>query len=80
MRGGGEWPAVADFDTALYASLLFLEVACAAIVAVEWRSGRVRWPMPTLLAYYVVMHLTATPVALSEGFQEFSRWYAMVGR
>lgn len=71
---------VPDFDAALYASLVFLEVTCAAIVLIEWRSGRVRWPMPTLLGYYLVMHVTLTPLATSKGFQSFSDWFGMVGR
>lgn len=71
---------VTDFDAALYAALLFLEVACAAIVLLEWRSGRVRWPMPVLLGYYLIMHVTAAPLASSKGFQEFSNWVGMAGR
>jgi len=71
---------VPDFDAALYAALLSLEFTCAAFILVEWRSGRVRWPMPLLLGYYLVMHVTATPVATSERFQAFSNWVAMVGR
>lgn len=71
---------VPDFDAALYASLIVLEVACAAIVVGEWRSGRVRWPIPALFAYYVGMHVTLTPLATSAGFQRFSDWFAMVGR
>lgn len=69
-----------DFDAAAYASLVCLEVACAAILAWEWRSGRVRWPMPVLLGYYLVMHVTMTPVANNEGFQQFSNWVGTVGR
>jgi uncharacterized membrane protein len=71
---------VTDFDAGLYAALLTLEVACAALLVVEWRSGRVRWPIPVLLAYYLVMHVTATPVATSERFQAFSNWLGTVGR
>ena len=71
---------VTDFDAALYASLTFLEVACAAIILVEWRSGRVRWPIPALLAYYLLMHVTLTPLATSRGFQSFSDWFGMAGR
>ena len=69
-----------DFDAALYASLIFLEVACAAVVWLEWRSGRVRWPMPVLLGYYLLMHVTLTPLAASQGFQNFSNWFGMAGR
>ncbi|MEP7365239.1 MAG: hypothetical protein ABI972_18455 [Acidobacteriota bacterium] len=71
---------VPDFDAALYAALIFLEIACAAIVFLEWRSGRVRWPMPVLLGYYLLMHVTLTPLATSEGFQRFSDWFGMAGR
>lgn len=71
---------VPDFDAGLYASLVTLEVACTAIVLAEWRSGRVRWPIPVLLGYYLLMHVTLTPLATSPGFQQFSRWFALVGR
>ncbi len=75
------FPSLApDFDAALYLSLIFLEVACAAIVWLEWRSGRVRWPMPVLLGYYLLMHATLTPLASSPGFQRFSNWFGMAGR
>lgn len=71
---------VPDFDAGLYASLVSLEVACAVIVLAEWRSGRVRWPIPTLLAYYLFMHVTLTPLASSPSFQRFSDWFALIGR
>jgi hypothetical protein len=71
---------VPDFDAALYASLISLEAACAALVLAEWRSGRVRWPMPVLLGYYLFMHVTLTPLATSKGFQDFSNWLGMAGR
>ena len=75
------WPSlVPDFDAALYASLIVLEVTCAAIVFLEWRSGRVCWPIPALLGYYLSMHATLTPLATSRGFQSFSDWFAMAGR
>ena len=70
---------VPDFDAALYASLIFLEVTCAVIVLVEWRSGRVRWPIAVLLGYYLLMHVTLTPLATSRGFQSFSDWFGMAG-
>lgn len=75
------FPSIApDFDAALYAALIFLEVSCAVIVWFEWRSGRVRWPMPVLLGYYLFMHATLTPLATSQGFQDFSNWFGMAGR
>ena len=69
-----------DFNEALYASLMFLELTCAAIILMEYRSGRVRWPMPVLLGYYLLMHVTMTPLANSEGFRDFCVWFAMIGR
>jgi uncharacterized membrane protein len=69
-----------DFDAALYAALMCLELACAVIILWERRSGRVRWPMPALLGYYLVMHLTLTPIAQSAAFQRFSNWFGMLGR
>ena len=64
----------------LSASLVSLEVACAAIVLTEWRSGRVRWPPPALLGYSLLMHVTLTPLATSQRFQQFRDWFAVVGR
>jgi len=75
------FPTIApDFDATLYGALIFLEVTCAAIVLLEWRSGRVRWPMPVLLGYYLLMHVVLTPIATSRGFQRFSDWFGMIGR
>lgn len=71
---------VPNFSASLYVSLVFLEAVCAIFILVEWRTGRVRWPMPVLLAYYLIMHVTMTPVASNETFQAFSDWFAMIGR
>jgi uncharacterized membrane protein len=70
---------VADFDTALYASLLSIEALCLGLIIAEWRLDRVRWPFTFLLGYYAVMHMIATPVATSPAFQTFARWYAHLG-
>lgn len=64
---------VPDFDAALYASLITLEVTCTAIIWLEWRSAELRWPVPALLAYYLLMHLTLTPLATSQGFSELQQ-------
>jgi uncharacterized membrane protein len=71
---------VPNFSAGLYASLFFLEAVCLAIIFWEWRSGRIRWPMPVLFGYYLLMHVTMTPVASSEIFQNFTDWFAMIGR
>lgn len=67
---------VPDFATALYASLISMEVIVAALIVAEWRLDRVRWPFPLMLAYYLIMHVTATPVAQNPGFEAFCLWYA----
>ena len=70
---------VPNFSVALYASLLSMLAICAALMIVEWRADRVRWPFPFMFAYYLVMYAIATPVALSPRFQAFSHWYAHLG-
>lgn len=70
---------VPDFDEALYASLISMEAICVALIIAEWRLNRIRWPFAFMLVYYLVMHVIATPVALSPQFQAFSLWYAQLG-
>jgi hypothetical protein len=70
---------VPDFGTALYASLLSMEAMCVALIVVEWRFDRIRWPFTFMLGYYGLMHLIATPVALHPEFRAFSHWYAQLG-
>lgn len=70
----------ADFDAALYVSLVSVELICLGVILADWRQGRVRWPLPLLLAYYLAIHALATPVAQSTGFQAFSIWFAGIGR
>jgi uncharacterized membrane protein len=70
---------VPDFEVALYASLLSMEAICLVLILVEWRLDRIRWPFPFMLAYYLLMHAIATPVALMPQFQAFCMWYARLG-
>ncbi|HKS57214.1 MAG TPA: hypothetical protein VJS12_18105 [Steroidobacteraceae bacterium] len=70
---------VPDFGAGLTAALFSMEAICVLIIAAEWRSGRVRWPLPTLLAYYVLTHILATPIASQPAFQQFCRWYSQLG-
>lgn len=70
---------IPDFGAGLYAALFTMEAFCVGIVAAEWRSGRVRWPLPALLAYYLAMHIFATPIASQPGFQQFCSWFAQLG-
>jgi hypothetical protein len=66
--------------TALDAALMSMVAICVAIIAAEWRLGRVLWPLPCLLAYYLLILATATPVASSAAFQEFCTWFARLGQ
>lgn len=70
---------VPDFSVGLYAALISMEIICVALIIAERRFDRVRWPLPFMLGYYLVMHVIATPVALSSQFQAFSYWYARLG-
>lgn len=70
---------VPDFDTALFVTLFVMETICLTIILAEWIRDRIRWPVPTLLCYYVFMHLTVDPVATNPAFQSFSMWFATIG-
>ena len=67
---------IATFDDALYAALVSMELIIAGLIVVEWRSGRVRAIFPFLLAYFVAIHILATPVASNSSFQRFAMWFA----
>ena len=67
---------VPNLHVALYAALFSMEAICVALIVAEWRTGRVRWPLPALLTCYVVMHVTATPIAALPAFQQFCTWFA----
>jgi uncharacterized membrane protein len=69
----------ADFDAALYASLVSIEAICLALILAEWRLDRIRWPFAFMLGYYLLMHAIATPVAQSSAFQAFAQSYAHLG-
>ncbi|WP_197042125.1 DUF2306 domain-containing protein [Sandarakinorhabdus oryzae] len=68
-----------DFSAALYVSLVSIELICVGLILAEWRFSRLRWPVPALLGYYLVMHAIATPVAMNPGFQAFAQAYARIG-
>lgn len=67
---------VPNYTVALAASLVFLEFLLVGLIALEWWFRRVRWPFPLMLAYYLIMHATAEPVAKSAWFGVFVDWYA----
>lgn len=70
---------VPGFEEGLYASLMSMEAICLALILAERRLDRIRWPFVFMFAYYVMMHVIATPVALSPEFKAFSHWYANIG-
>lgn len=70
---------VPNFDAALYAALIFLELTLIALIIGELIWKRLRWPFPLLLGYYLVMHATVTPVANNEAFQSFAWAFARIG-
>ena len=69
-------PGVANFEQALYLSLISMEVIVAILLFVEWRLGRVRPPFVITLLFFTAIHILATPVAKSVAFKEFANWFA----
>jgi len=65
-------------DVALSASIRALIGLTAALAIAEWRYGRLRWPFPCMLAYYLFAMLTIEPVANADWFQAFA--FAVAGR
>lgn len=70
---------VPNFEVALQGALIFMELTLVVIIAGELFWRRLRWPFPFLLAYYVVMHVTVSPVANSPAFQTFTMNFARLG-
>lgn len=70
---------VPNFEAALRAALIFMEVVLVLLIAGEvwWR--RLRWPFPFLLGYYLFVHLTVDTVATSPVFQRFAWAFARLG-
>lgn len=69
---------VLDSDVALFASNWAMIGLTAALAIMEWRYGRLRWPFPVMLAYYMFAMLTIEPVANAQWFQSFA--FAVAGR
>jgi hypothetical protein len=67
---------VPNWEVTLFASNLTLILVTAALVAGEWWYGRLRWPFPTMLAYYLVMLGTTDPVGSAPWFQSATFWFA----
>lgn len=65
---------VTDFDDALYVSLLTVEGLLILLIARDWRAGLRRTPYLVLLSFFVLVHVTATPVASNPTFQALALW------
>jgi len=73
---GNSFPAlVPNYTIALQVSLVTLELLLASLILLELRYGRLRWPFPVLLGYYLVSHASMYPVASSEWFHAFAAAY-----
>ena len=68
-----------NFDTALYGSLIFMELVLVVLIVGELALRRLRWPFPFMATYYATMFVFATPVANSPSFQSFARSFAQLG-
>ena len=65
-------PVAGNFDDAPCLALLCVEGLLLVLIAREWHTGRVRVPYPVLLAFFVVVHVLATPVASNPRFQSLA--------
>lgn len=71
-------PGVSGFASALYYALITMEVILAALIFLEWRRKKIRLPFVLALAFFVIMHITLTPVANSSAFANFAKWFARI--
>jgi hypothetical protein len=60
---------VADFDDALYVALITVEAILLVLIVRDWRVGRRSTPYWYLLAFFALIHASATTVASHPGFQ-----------
>lgn len=63
---------IPTFDAALHVALFSVEALLLVLIAREWRRGQVYLPYPLLLAFFVLIHILAGPVASNEAFQAFA--------
>lgn len=70
-------PGVDGFEPALYLALTSMEIIVAILLFVDWRrTGRLARPFVITLAFFIAIHVLATPVASIPAFERFSVWYA----
>lgn len=69
---------VPDSKAALAAALWAMIAILAVLIAGEITQRRMRWPFPTLLAYYLLMTAVVAPVASTASVQRFATWLGSV--
>lgn len=64
-----------DFEASLQGALVVMEAILVVLIAGELKWRQLRWPFPTLLAYYLFVHATMGPLTATPAFAAFGRWY-----
>lgn len=64
------------FPEALNGSFLTVEVILIALIIGDYRAGQRHLAYPLSLVFFIVVHLAMGPVASSESWQSFLRWFA----
>lgn len=65
-----------DFMQALHGSFLTVEVILIALIIGDFRAGQRHLAYPLSLLFFVAVHLAMGPVASTESWQSFLRWFA----
>ena len=71
---------ISDFDRALYASLIAMEVIVLVLLYLDRRNAMRHPQLMVLAAFYAAMFFLATPVAEMPAFQSFANSFALLGR
>jgi uncharacterized membrane protein len=71
-------PGVDGFQSALFPALASMEIIVAGFILQEWRSGRVRAPLPIALVFFLLMHTQANPAAKWGPIAGFANWFASI--
>jgi hypothetical protein len=71
-------PGVSGFAEAVYYALIAMEVILGALLLSEWRNGKIRPPFVVALAFFILIHVSMTPIASSPYFLAFAHWFAAI--
>ncbi len=67
---------VPNYEAAFYASILTVETILAALILVEWRSGKIYPQFPAIFVLFALVMVVARPIAAAPWFQNFCLWVA----